>query len=88
MPDREKVIDGLEYLVTAYAFHGDDAQCLGGAIDLLKEQEPVEPKISNTAIPVSKTAVRFVKTYWCGACGEAINQSDAYCRKCGKAVKW
>lgn len=54
----------------------------------LKEQEPVEPKISNTAIPVSKTAVRFVETYWCGSCGEAINQSDVYCRKCGQAVKW
>lgn len=40
MTDREKVIEGLEYLITAYAFHGDDAECLGDALQLLKEQEP------------------------------------------------
>ena len=40
MTDRNKVIEGLEYLITAYAFHGDDAECLGGALELLKEQEP------------------------------------------------
>jgi len=37
---REKVIEGLEYLITAYAFHCDDAECLGEAVELLKEQEP------------------------------------------------
>ena len=36
MADREKVIEGLEYLITAYAFHGDDAECLGDALELLK----------------------------------------------------
>lgn len=36
---REKVIEGLEYLITAYAFHCDDAECLGEAVKLLKEQE-------------------------------------------------
>lgn len=36
---REKVIEGLEYLITAYAFHCDDAECLGEAVELLKEQE-------------------------------------------------
>ena len=36
---REKVIEGLEYLITAYAFHGEDDECLGEAVELLKEQE-------------------------------------------------
>jgi hypothetical protein len=61
---------------------------LKDALSLLKAQRPIAPKILDAAVPVSKTAVRFVKTYLCGACGEAINQGDVYCRKCGQAVKW
>lgn len=38
---REKVIEGLEYLITAYAFHCDDAECLGEAVELLKEQDDI-----------------------------------------------
>lgn len=48
--DREKVMEGLEYLITAYAFHGDDAECLGEAIELL---EPKKPEIINDYIITS-----------------------------------
>lgn len=41
MIDREKVIDGLEYMITAYAFSAEEAQWLGDAMELLKEQESV-----------------------------------------------
>jgi len=101
LADREKVIRGLEVCKTAPEFREECAGCpyddgqedciarmAADALELLKAQEPIEPKMSNTAIPVSKTSVRFVLTYWCGACGEAINQNDVYCRKCGQAVKW
>ena len=26
--------------------------------------------------------------YSCGACGAPLDPGDAYCRRCGKAVKW
>lgn len=40
MQDRQKVIEGLEYLITAYAFyHAEDEQCLEDAVELLKERE-------------------------------------------------
>lgn len=102
MADRKKVIEGLECCI-ANAHNNCPYKSTDKGIDkvtscttylmtdalaLLKEQEPIAPKMLDTAVPTSKTAVRFVKTYWCGACGEAINQSDVYCRKCGRAVKW
>ena len=97
MTDREKIIKAIEICYTkghkcteCPLFSEDDCndKLMYDALTLLKAREPVAPKILDTAIPVSKTAVRFVNTYWCGACGEAINQSDFYCRKCGQAVKW
>lgn len=45
MTDRNKVIEGLEYLITAYAFPGDDAQCLVDAVELLKEQQEERERI-------------------------------------------
>ena len=76
MTDREKVAEGLEYLITAYAFHCDDAQCLGDAIELLKEQEPVKP-IENAGF------------YYCGACKYAFTSGrQKFCSDCGRAVKW
>lgn len=49
MIDRVKVIEGLEYLDTAYAFHGDDGQCIGDALELLKARvlTPEELKAYN-----------------------------------------
>lgn len=40
MADLKKVIEGLEYLNIVYAFRGDDAVCLGDALELLKSREP------------------------------------------------
>ena len=58
-------------------------QAINGAIDLLKEQEPVKPIIS-------------YGTFRCGNCGNIVGYNDGYgrgyqnnfCSECGKEVKW
>ena len=79
---REKVIEGLEYLITAYAFHGEDDECLGEAVELLKEQEPAEAKTMGES--------KSHGSWWfaCGACGHAIDPEDNFCRECGRKIKW
>ena len=92
MADREKVINGLECCIT---FGRDSCKkcyqegpgfgiaCIQGlmrdALELLKEQEPVEPIRNDIGIG-----------YWhqCGACGAALGVDWKYCHNCGKAVKW
>ena len=55
----------------------------GYALELLKEQEPVEPK----KIPHSITYPG--STYICGNCKiEILEPDDNFCPYCGKAVKW
>lgn len=53
-------------------------------LELLKEQEAVEPKKENDGNPEPWTAWWYV----CGDCGQPIDRMDRYCRRCGKQVKW
>ena len=91
MIDREKVIRGLgEILVYCHEQFGEndhDVQAqltrmnhtAKDAIELLKAQEPVEPKLESTSD----------ETHWYSCeCGTAIDYKDAYCRGCGRPVKW
>lgn len=50
-------------------------------ISLLKEQEPVEPHVEHDSEDDSWY-------YGCGACHEAIDYKDKFCRHCGREVKW
>lgn len=91
MADLKKVIEGLEYLNIVYAFRGDAAECLGDALELLKEQEPIKPTVS-------------VDTWICSKCGHTLESQELiddkenpqvlihelyqYCPNCGKKVKW
>ena len=50
-------------------------------LELLKEQEAVEPKKESDDYPGSWW-------YVCGNCGGVIDWHDMYCRHCGQAVKW
>lgn len=87
MPDREKVIKGIEYCI-----HTDGVECPNcpywpdndcvetlhsDTLELLKEQEAVKP------------TWRQRKAY-CGSCGKRIplKIGARFCHKCGKAVKW
>lgn len=87
MADREKVIKGLELLKE---FLGDGLpgknvvfnsyiNIVNDAIELLKEQEPVEP-----------TLYYDTENAWyiCGVCKANIQFADKYCHECGRPVKW
>ena len=91
MPDREKVITGLECCMNHKSHVKQCGACpyrenrlceedLGNDIfALLKENEAVEPKrgFANTQ-----------KAWFCGACGFRLNRAGRFCSKCGKKVKW
>lgn len=92
MPDREKVIKGLE-VCTASGSNCDGCPyfepvetilcacpMMDDALALLREQEPVKPQ-------------KMLDGVWsyerCGACGNVLYERGfAYCPWCGKAVKW
>ena len=103
MPDREKVINGLEtcvdrvpgkYTCNECPYEIDGNYCeinlAKDALALLKEQEAVEPKTEPSA-----------KGFWytCGVCGwwlfqvcDTVHFDDRkrirFCASCGKPVNW
>ena len=89
MPDREKVIKGLECCAAVncgqscpYApVGGCRVQVLRDAIALLKEQEPIDPH-------VERDSDDDTWYYGCVACHMDINPGDKFCRHCGTKVKW
>ena len=92
MPDREKTIKGLESLrdvcnAKADMAIGEGRTAWAGyasvvhlALDMIREQEPVEPKEYMSR--VNRTE------YLCGACDSGILYGDEFCRHCGREVKW
>lgn len=94
MPDREKVIKGLERCHSYDIIMCDEGcpyyRTVGcfeslrkDALALLKEQEAVEP-------------IHNYGTFRCGNCKNIVGYNDGkwygyqsnFCSKCGKAVKW
>ena len=89
MTDREKVIKGLECLITNEVpcdgcpyNEGENSSCLrniaNDALELLKEQEPVAPKKQE------ETRIWTV----CGNCSQHLISKWTYCPYCGQAVRW
>ena len=54
------------------------------ALELLKEQEPVEPIPYDFDTPVTTV----MRCYKCGCCNAEITAGNPYCWHCGRAVKW
>ena len=84
MPDLEKVIGDLEGLTWDdwHEWHSDSEvrQIAKDAIELLKEQETVEP-------------VLVGRMWECGRCYAPVgifmdDRRDQFCRTCGTKVKW
>jgi len=95
MPDREKVIRGLEVCSTVEdlapcpnecPYHKPDAVCYGtarlmrDALALLREQEPVG-------------VVKGIGYLYCGGCKTALAPLDwpkpwKFCPWCGRRVRW
>ena len=103
MPDREKVIKGLECCMVGdghspkcelcpYTTIGDDTcdsmgALFGDALALLKAQEPVKPWVGKDG------------WYRCSGCNNSLASGEKvahfyghpwpkYCEECGRAVKW
>ena len=99
MPDREKVIKGLNHCKTTWMCNGcpyeddvtDECPMFDDALALLREQEPVKTE------PVRFRVVRAgVSNYpfWdcvCDGCGyktSMVHTDWKYCPMCGLEVKW
>lgn len=108
MPDREKVIKGLECAIGIRGVkncdncpYDNDFNCLGcdivmrDALALLREQGPREPHYTTLEYLVNGTKV-IVHHPECPRCFEnglalwdaEIERGQAYCKRCGQAVKW
>ena len=92
MPDREKVIKGLE-IITGKMLHDCkkcpyrevnrcEEQIVSDALELLKAQEPRTVHVT--------AEINYRKIGNCPNCGKPINSGDYpnYCGHCGQAVKW
>ena len=96
MPDREKYIEILSKVAKTMKEFNEDTpikislQCVEDILELLQEQEAVEPKTEQSA-----------KGYWftCGSCGwwlfqvcDTVHFEDRkrihFCASCGREVKW
>ena len=104
MPDREKVISGLEYikeLITFDIFTGEEIEpenlneankkmydAFVGAIALLKEQEPILLENQHKPYGISTNA----NSPWisrCPRCDKKVEgKQTRFCKYCGQAVKW
>ena len=93
MPDRGKVIKGLECCTSEQACKGCpysqsetghlcSFNCIHDALALLKEQDPIP---CGEKIKAGDVVLDF---YECGYCKNAIRKPWRYCPFCGKAVKW
>ena len=94
MSDRGEIIEGLQNVSHYFksmlkaGYDGDadiyreHREAVKKAIELLKEQEPVEP------IEASAEDCPFVAVYVCPGCKLSINYEDNYCWHCGRKMKW
>ena len=65
-----------------------DGKTLQEWIEVFKEwRTPTEPSRCESSGTMMSTKVTFI-LYSCGACGGRIEPGDAYCRRCGKAIRW
>lgn len=95
MIDREKVQKGLECCGgTGMCFHGCPyhevspnvegctSQLASDALELLKKQEAEQPIVHENSYGW--------KFYYCPKCKQEFyqNRKQAYCDKCGQAVRW
>ena len=95
MPDREKVIKGLEHCIAGNCDlcpYDENVDCpgfdptpktlLADVLALLKAQEPVKPVFE-------RQFMTSIEIYDCGKCGTSLGAKGIakYCMNCGQAVK-
>ena len=92
MPDREKVISGLEYCTHTDGiecpncpyWHNDDCvEMLNtDVLSLLKEQEAVEPTL------IREGRNKNYNDYVCPRCDNEVVYEQNYCSECGVQFLW
>lgn len=109
MPDREKVIKGLEGIYRCISpvnhtcgdcpYQDNHVECrrraLSDALTMLKEQEAIPPHYTRLEYLVSGKVVEIYHPE-CPRCFKnglflwdaEIEKGQAYCKRCGQAVKW
>lgn len=83
MTEREQVIANLLFMKRDCLEGSDTDQTIDRAVKLLKEQEPIAPKL----IKMYPHDI-----YECGNCGHrSVGSKDykaKYCPECGRTLKW
>ncbi len=91
MPDREKVIKGLEHCIESNSCNGcpydnNSSKCIfqlhDDVLALLKEQEAVVPTL------IREGRNKYNNDYVCPGCVNELVYGQNYCSECGQAVKW
>lgn len=101
MPDREKVMKGLECCIVRdpdakrncvecpYNHEGiiTNAPCANGLMaDALALLKEQEAVEPKLYTPESKTI--WSNWHICGACEHPVDPGDKFCRECGRPIKW
>lgn len=92
MPDREKVIEGLEHCSSSDGCNGCpysksenghvcSFNCIRDTLELLKEQEP-------TRVESVCYGTDMFKRYRCQTCKAFFDHKYNYCPNCGRKVRW
>ena len=101
MPDKEKVIKGLETCIPMKYETNEEKECrheqcpygrenykpMNGCFWDLMSDALVLLK-EQEPVPVIKREFARMFFWCCGSCGVAITEGDKFCRNCGKQVKW
>lgn len=83
MADRKAVIEQLESVRDYHRSVGNNitADIASDALELLKEQEPVEPEV--------EVLNEIDRIYRCPKCHKCLfYEKQKFCDQCGRAVKW
>ena len=91
MPDREKVIEGLERIQKGCPYaHFNDCLVIRDALALLREQDAVEPIPTGTVREIGDTGY-YTPIFLCGNCSKHLPIMEfktEYCPFCGRKVDW
>ena len=94
MPDREKVIKGLECCIESDRECICPDKCPYADAEEIEDRCETQVKLEALALLNDQTAEAEMEgggsSWWfaCGECRGAIDSQDKYCRHCGRRIIW
>lgn len=83
----------IDYFVTNVGFHDEDGYPIEDEEELREiwtgyfDGIPsAEPERETTTVSIGRTRGNVTMWYECDACGEPVDQEDAFCRRCGRRL--